>query len=140
MNRVFVDTAYFIDRLHRTDQWHEPAVAAYERLGGDTTLVTTDEMLGEVLTALSNGGASARRQAVALVRDLLDSSVVQVVPQSHQSFLDGLALYEQRPDKSYSLQDCISMNVMEAEGITEILTSDHNFEQEGFTVLMRQGS
>ena len=32
------------------------------------------------------------------------------------------------------------MNVMEAEGITEILTSDHNFEQEGFTVLMRQGS
>ena len=29
------------------------------------------------------------------------------------------------------------MNVMEAEGITEILTSDHNFEQEGFTILMK---
>ena len=29
------------------------------------------------------------------------------------------------------------MNVMEAEGITEILTTDHNFEQEGFTILMK---
>ena len=27
---------------------------------------------------------------------------------------------------------------VEAEGITEILTSDHNFEQEGFTILMKR--
>ena len=30
------------------------------------------------------------------------------------------------------------MNAMEAEGITDILTSDHNFEQEGFTILMKR--
>ena len=30
------------------------------------------------------------------------------------------------------------MNVMEAESITEILTNDHHFEQEGFVVLMRK--
>ena len=30
------------------------------------------------------------------------------------------------------------MNVMEECSITEILTSDHHFEQEGFTVLMKQ--
>ena len=30
------------------------------------------------------------------------------------------------------------MNVMEAEGIMEVLTTDHNFEQEGFTILMKQ--
>ena len=29
------------------------------------------------------------------------------------------------------------MNVMDAEGITQVLTSDHNFEQEGFTILMK---
>ena len=48
-----------------------------------------------------------------------------------------MARYEQRPDKNYSLPDCIAMNVMEKEGIAEVLTSDHNFEQEGFTILMR---
>ncbi len=29
------------------------------------------------------------------------------------------------------------VNIMEAEGITQVLTSDHNFEQEGFTILMK---
>jgi predicted nucleic acid-binding protein len=43
-------------------------------------------------------------------------------------------------DKGYSLQDCIAMNVMKAEGITQVLTSDHNFEQEGFTILMTRNA
>jgi predicted nucleic acid-binding protein len=38
----------------------------------------------------------------------------------------------------YSLTDCISMNAMRAEALTEVLTNDHHFEQEGFTVLMRK--
>ena len=68
---------------------------------------------------------------------MLESDSVRVVEQSRQSFLDGLDRYRRRPDKSYSLQDCIAMNVMEDEGITQVLTSDHNFEQEGFTILMK---
>jgi predicted nucleic acid-binding protein len=44
-------------------------------------------------------------------------------------------LYEQRPDKAYSLTDCISMQVMRREGLTEVLTNDHHFIQEGFRVL-----
>ena len=51
--------------------------------------------------------------------------------------MSGLERYEQRRDKSYSLQDCVAMNVMESEDIREILTSDHNFEQERFTILMK---
>ena len=51
--------------------------------------------------------------------------------------MNGLERYEHRLDKAYSLQDCVAMNVMEAEGIREILTSDHNFEQERFTILMK---
>ena len=57
--------------------------------------------------------------------------------QSRDTFLAGLARYERRLDKGYSLQDCVSMNVMEAEGITGVLISDHHFEQEGFTILTR---
>ena len=53
-------------------------------------------------------------------------------------FLRGLELYERRADKAYSLVDCISMNSMRDEGITEILTSDHHFAQEGYTVLLRK--
>ena len=62
---------------------------------------------------------------------------MRVIEQSRGTFLGGLTRYEQRLDKGYSIQDCIAMNVMEAEGITQVLTSDHNFEQEGFTILMK---
>jgi predicted nucleic acid-binding protein len=57
-------------------------------------------------------------------------------PTTGQSFLSGLALYEARPDKEYSLTDCISMNAMRAAGITEVLTDDDHFTQEGFTKLL----
>ncbi len=59
-----------------------------------------------------------------------------VHPQSRASFLSGLAFYEARPDKGYSLTDCISMETMRREGITEILTHDAHFAQEGFTLLL----
>jgi predicted nucleic acid-binding protein len=59
-----------------------------------------------------------------------------VHPQSRVSFLSGLALYEARPDKGYSPTDCISMETMRAEGISEILTHANRFMQEGFTILL----
>lgn len=70
------------------------------------------------------------------IRTILDSDEIAVIPQSHESFQGGPALYERRPDKKYSLTDCITMNVMRREGITEILTNDHHFAQEGFRRLM----
>jgi predicted nucleic acid-binding protein len=59
------------------------------------------------------------------------------IPQSREGFLEGLALYEARPDKAYSLADCISMQTMRREGLTEVLTNDRHFEQEGFRALFR---
>ena len=70
------------------------------------------------------------------MEDALADPLVIVRPQTHQSFLDGFALYKARPDKEYSLTDCISMEAMRAEGITEILTHDSHFTQEGFTILL----
>ena len=73
------------------------------------------------------------------MRRILADPYVRVMEQNSDTFLAGLARYERRLDKGYSLQDCVSMNVMEAEGITEVLPNDHHFEQEGFTILMRLG-
>jgi predicted nucleic acid-binding protein len=57
------------------------------------------------------------------------------MPQSRESFLAGIELYRARPDKGYSLTDCISMITMRREGLTEALTNDRHFEQEGFRTL-----
>ena len=66
---------------------------------------------------------------------MADPSIL-VLPQSRQTFLAGLTLYKTRPDKEYSLTDCISMETMRQQVINEILTHDNHFTQEGFTILL----
>jgi uncharacterized protein len=48
----------------------------------------------------------------------------------------ALQLYDERPDKEWSLTDCLSFVVMKEAHIREALTTDHHFEQAGFTVLL----
>ena len=137
MTPVFVDTVYWITTALPNDQWRAAAREARRRLG-PVALVTTDEVLAEFLAALSRGGPRVRSAAARTVRAILSGPTVRVIPQSRSSFTRALDRYEARGDKEYSLQDCVSMNVMEAESITRILTNDHHFEQEGFTVLMKR--
>ena len=136
MSAVFADASYFIALFRPRDQWKDTAQEA-RRLLGDVELVTTDEILTEFLTGISRVSPAAREQALNAVQEMLGDGDIRVIPQTRPSFLDGLDRFRRRLDKAYSLQDCIAMNVMEAEGITEILTSDRNFEQEGFTILMK---
>lgn len=34
------------------------------------------------------------------------------------------------------MTDCISMSIMHEVGVTEVLTHDHHFAQEGFLILL----
>ena len=135
MSRIFADTFYWIALIHRKDASNR-AVLEFNRAFVSTILVTTDEVLTEVL-AFCSSGPRLRREAAIAVRGILAAGSVSVIPQSRTGFLEGLALYEARPDKGYSLTDCISMQAMRREGLTEVLTNDRHFEQEGFRALFR---
>ncbi|MBA3599669.1 MAG: hypothetical protein H0W45_00310 [Acidobacteria bacterium] len=50
--------------------------------------------------------------------------------------MESIRFYELRPDKGYSLTDCISRNVCREREIVEILTHDNHFTQEGFQTLL----
>ena len=133
---VFADTLYWGAALHPHDQYRAQVVRVREALG-EIGLVTTDEVLTELLDGLAQRGTHLRQAAVRAVRRILDDRRVTVHPQSRESFLTGLHLYEQRYDKGYSLVDCISMTTMRRQGISEVLTNDRHFTQEGFTVVLR---
>lgn len=53
-----------------------------------------------------------RQRACQLVQGIIKNPNIQVIHQNHESFLAGLTLYQNRPDKEYSLIDCISMQTM----------------------------
>jgi uncharacterized protein len=132
VKEVFADTFYWVALVHRGD-------AAYARARKVTDdIVTTDEVLTEYLTFFSAAPPYLRRRVANSVQEILGDPTVRVIPQSRQSFLAGLDLYRARPDKGYSLVDCISMQTMRQEGLTDALTNDRHFDQEGFRALFRE--
>lgn len=136
MRHVFADTLYWVALSSTRDQWHGQAVAAAKELA-DVRIVTSQAVLVEYLGALSDKGAVFRRKAVKLVRSLQRHPGVDVVESTSELFERGLELYDHRPGTSYSLVDCLSMVIMRGRSITEALTHDHHFEQEGFQALLR---
>lgn len=126
MRLVFADSWYWIALANPRDEWHL-AAKAIEHQFGPYRIVTTDEVLAEFLTFFSRRGEFWRGAAVRLVRLILSNANIQVLPQSRNSFLQGLNLDEQRPDKEYSHADCVSMEAMREHNLLEVLTHDHHF-------------
>jgi len=136
MTNIFADACYWIALLHRNDQLHRAAVAVQTKLA-HANVVTTDEVLGEVLNFFGGRGPELRTLAAKTVEALRADARVRVVEQSRTTFDNGLALYKNRRDKEYSLVDCVSFELMTRDGITEALTDDHHFVQAGFVALLR---
>ena len=134
MNPAFADTFYWIVLIHRKDARHH--VVLEFSCTFTSTLAPTDEVRTEVL-AFSSSDEALRKAAGRTVRSVLSARAVRVIPQSRQGFLKGLDLYEARPDKGYSLADCISIQTMRREGLVDVLTNDRHFEQEGFRAVFR---
>ncbi len=134
--KVFGDAFYWIALINSRDSFHR-AVLKFSRSLRPQAIITTDEVLTEVPTFCA-ADEPLRVGAALVVNDVLAGEHVRVIPQTRTSFLLGLALYQDRPDKSYSLTDCISMQTMRREGLIDVLTNDRHFEQEGFRALFRE--
>ena len=134
MRRFFADTFYWIALSNRRDQWHG-RVRAFNRPLRTSHLHTTDEVLAELRTFCSEGTPHTRRHAASFARNILADPHVTVLPQSHASFLDALAFYASRLEKHDSLSDGVTMQAMRRDGMTDVLSNEHHFAQEGFRIL-----
>ena len=134
MRTLFVDTSYWIARSNRSDQWHQKARDVELELV-NVELVTSELVLVEFLNYFCNFGAKMREKIAIATQKILDDPNIQIVWQTQTLFESGLALYNSRLDKGYSLTDCVSMVVVR-ESIQEVLTHDKHFAQEEFTILL----
>jgi predicted nucleic acid-binding protein len=131
---LFADAFYWVALLNPRDAFHS-RVTSFNSSLGTARVITTDEVLTEVLNWYSRFGPRWRGEAANLVHDLRSDPNADVLPQTRADFDAALTLYEARPDKEYSLTDCRSMLALRGLGLTEALTNDHHFTQEGFTIL-----
>ncbi len=133
MSIVFADTFYWVAVANRNDASHRNATEFAQRSA--SRLLTTEWILTEV----ANGFATERhRYLVQQLRTLWRTDkTLSIIEANHDVFERGLDLFGNRPDKEWSLTDCISYVVMQDHGLTDALTADHHFEQAGFVPLLK---
>jgi predicted nucleic acid-binding protein len=128
---VFLDTGYLIALESVNDQHHSAAIAHWRQfLSNPARLVTTSFVLDEVVTFFANRGRHAK--AVELGRQVMSSAWIELVHVDESLLRTGFEFLERRPDKRFSLTDCVSFVLMKQRGITDALTFDGHFEQAGF--------
>jgi uncharacterized protein len=132
MKSVFADTFFFLAAINPDDEAHAEAIAYSNEFHGE--LLTTAWVLTEVADAL------AKKEQRAIFKELFETLPeprVRIIAATQILFEQGLRLYFARPDKDWSLTDCISFTVMKERKVKEALTGDRHFEQAGFTKLLR---
>ena len=134
MTPVFADTSFYIAFTNPKDAWYEAATMIGNQCRG--AMVTTEYVLVELGNYLCR--PADRELFLRIVEMLHGDSKTDLLPTSSSLLEAGLALFAERPDKGWSLTDCISFAVMEQYGIKEALSCDHHFEQAGFRLLLER--
>ncbi len=137
MSEVFADAGYWIAMMDLGDELHDRAGAATEKLG-PSRLVTTQMALVEALNYMAASGEYKRQLASGMVRRVINSPDVEIIPQMDAQFRAAVERYASRSDQRWSLTDCASFLVMEERNISEALAYDRDFEQAGFSALLRE--
>lgn len=109
MTEVFADTSFYIAFSSPKDRWHEAAKSF--ALGFSGTMLTTEFVLVELANHLC--APQDRALFLRFYEMLRNDAKTNIVPASSECIRNGLALYAARPDKGWSLTDCISMSVMQ---------------------------
>lgn len=135
MRELFADTFHFAALLNPRDEAHE--IAAEFAQQSDRRIVTTTWVLTELADGLA--GTKARPLFGRLLSHIRSDPRATVAEATESLFERAVDLYNSRPDKEWSLTDCVSFVTMQDHDLTEALTGDHHFEQAGFTAILKQG-
>ena len=125
---VFADSVFWIALVVRADQYHKQAQAWSQRITG--RIVTTRPVLLEVAATLSR--PAWRAASVALLDHVQSRADIEIRGIDDDLWIRGWSLYRDRPDKGWSLTDCISFLVMEETTLSIALTADEHFCQAGY--------
>jgi predicted nucleic acid-binding protein len=132
MREIFADAFYFIALLNPADQYHAAALQLTRSI--QHRIVTTLWVLMEVADALS--APTVRQRTHRFLENMLADANTTVITDIEPWFTRGRTLYGNRPDKDWSLTDCISFDVMTERGIIDALTGDRHFTQAGFNAVL----
>jgi len=137
---VFWDTAAFVALGSADDELHDQAVEISQALARrNSHILTTSAVLTEVANTFSKSSwRSLARQLVESVQQSVEMRLATIIHIDTALWQQGWSLFLTRPDKNWSMTDCLSFVVMQDRRLQRAFTSDHHFEQAGFERLLRK--
>lgn len=129
---MLIDTSGFFALDSAGDKNHLAAIQHYHR---SRTRLTTNYVLAEYV-ALGLIRGMPRQRVLAFSEEVLSDQTITIVWIDEAIHIQAVELLRARADKTYSLCDAVSFVLMREHGITEALTTDKHFVQEGFTRLL----
>jgi uncharacterized protein len=129
---MFLDTSGLLCLYDSRDALHEDAVREFDRAD---RFLTHNYVLAE-LVALANARRLPRQDMLRRIQNIMDNPLVELLWVDESLHRAGLDLLAHREDKDYSLCDAISFLQMRESNVTEALTTDRHFVQEGLVQLL----
>ena len=134
---IFVDTSAWLALINKSDAFHSKTKRIRNMLIKDNVrFFVTNYVLVEIANSLSR--IQFRPAAIKLIGSIQKSNDIEIVKIDEEIYTEAWNLYCSRPDKEWSLTDCASFVVMNRNGIRKAFTTDHHFEQTGFTILLKE--
>lgn len=131
MDRVFVDTSAWYEFADRRGAAHKVISELIDEHRG--RMITSTFVLAELTLLVM--ARSDHHLAVTVGESIRRSSDVELLHPGVPEEEAAWDLFRARPDKSYSLTDCLSFVIMRRHGLDTALTKDEHFKQEGFRTL-----
>ena len=130
---MLLDSSGLLCFFDDSDWRHAEAVTFFQSA---RLWLTHDYVLAEFVPLCQARGLN-RKKTLSFIRALLENPLVEVIWTNEELYQRAVELLEQRLDKTYSLCDAVSFLLMRERGISEALTTDKHFTQEGFTQLLQ---
>ena len=129
---MLVDTSGLLCLHHQDESFHDEASSFFEAAW---VKLTHSYVIAEFV-ALAETRGLPREPALQFIAAVMDNPEIEVAWITEDRHRAAMRFLQERLDKSYSLCDAVSFLLMREHGITEALTTDRHFEQEGFIRLL----
>lgn len=133
---MFLDTSGLYLTLDSRDSRHQTTTQLFDEAKRQSKLIITHDGVLSELVALAEARKVARAKTLHYISDLIANPFIRTIWTGELSCMSALDLLKRRLDKTYSLCYAISFLLMREHNITEALTTDHHFEQEGLIRLL----
>lgn len=123
---IFIDSSFYLSILRKNDSNHEKAVDWWRSLKDDAQKMTSQAILGEVLTVGSQ--RYDRRLTIAFVSEILSGNTT-IVFETGQLVASAWDIFQEVTKKDISWVDCYSRAIIESYKIETVLTFDKDFQK-----------